>query len=200
MLDESDQYDNLAAGAAYTTPPPGPDPGRFVAVNVHPMAQQAHQLAGEAVAVALTGSTVKHVQLGSINFSTDDEGADTPWQLRHDTGYADLPFVWFAALRASAMWSCWYEDADVDTAMDVAWIDNTEGPSRDGIADKYESRFEELSVRFGSTPSQRVWEEEWHEKLERFDLAVCEVAEMLVEGQQVTHEDVQAAVDRCRND
>jgi hypothetical protein len=195
MLDESDQNDNLAAGAAYT-PPPGPDPRRFVAVNVHPMALQAHQLAGQAVAVALIGSKLKHLQLGRINFSTDDESADIPCELRHDTGYAERPFVWFAALRASTMWLCWYQDVDFDTAMDVSWINNTEGRSRDGIGDEYEKHFEELSERFGSTPLERAWEGKWDEDLEPFDLAVCEIAEMMIDGQPVTHEDVQAAVDR----
>lgn len=195
MLDESDQYDNQAADADHAKLSPGPDPRRFVAVNAHPMALQAHQLAGQAVAVALTGGKVKHVQLGSINFCTGDE--TTPSQLRDDTGYADRPFVWFAVLRASAMWLCWYQDVDFYDAMHVSYINNTEGPSQGGIADKYESRVDELAERFGSTPLERAWEGKWDEDLEPFDLAVCEIAEMLIDGQPVTHEDVQAAVDRC---
>jgi hypothetical protein len=216
MPEAPNQDDNLAAGAAYfarimgehgwseesvnTTPPPGPDPQRFAAVNVHPSAQQAHLVAGLAVAVILTGGKVKDLRLGHTNFSTDDESADTPWWIRHRTDGADLPFVWFAALRAAAMWLCWYEDADYYDAMHLAWIDNTGVPSRKGIADKYESRVDELAACFGPAAYERAWEGKWDLELERFDLGVCEVAEMLIDGQPLTHADVEAAVDRCRRD
>jgi hypothetical protein len=213
MSEVPNQDDLLAAGAAYfarimgergwseesvnTTPPPGPDPQRFAAVNTHPSAQQAHLIAGGAVAVILTGGTVKNLRLGNTNFSTDDESADTPSQIWHQTEHADEPIVWFAELRASAMWLCWYEDADFYDAMIVTWVDNTGGPSRKGIADRYESRFDELAECFGSNPSERGWEGKWDRQLEPLDLAVCEVAEMLIDGQRVTHADVEAAVDRC---
>lgn len=213
MSEVPNQDDLLAAGAAYfarimgerglseeivsTTLPPGPDPERFVAVNAHPSAQQAHLVAGLAVAVILTGGKVQSVRLGNTNFSTDDESADTPWQIRHRTDDADLPFAWFAGLRASAMWCCWYEDADFYDAMNIAWVDNTGGQPRRGIADRYESRVDELAACFGPAAYERVWEGMWDQELEPFDLAVCELAEMLIDGQSVTHHVVQTAVDRC---
>jgi hypothetical protein len=213
MSEKSDKDDLLAAGAGYfarmaserdwsetgvnTASPPGPDPERFAAVNVHPAAREAYRLAAQAVAVIVTGGKVKYIRLGNVNFSTDDESADTPSVIRHRTAHADQPYVWFAGLRASAMWLCWYEGDDIDTATEAAWYDHMGGPSLEGIADKYESRFDELVERFGSTAYERAWEGEWDEELERLDLAVCELASMLIDGQPVTHEDVQAAVDRC---
>jgi hypothetical protein len=176
-----------------------PEPERFAAVNLHPSAQQAHQLGGEAIAVVIKGGIVEDIRLGNINFSIDDENATIPSEIRHTTADAEHPLVWFAGIRASALWLCWYGDTEIDAAMDGTWFNNT-GPLKDGIADKYESRVDELAERFGSTPTERAWEGMWDEQLQRFDLAVCEVAAMLINGQQVTHQDVQAAVDRCRND
>jgi len=102
------------------TPVPEPDPGRFFAVNAHPYARHAHQVAGHAVAVVARRWRLIEVHLGSIDFSTDDEGADTPWRVRHTTPYADRPFFIFSGVWASAMWTCENEDADFYDAMHVA--------------------------------------------------------------------------------
>jgi hypothetical protein len=102
-------------------------------------------------------------------------------------------FVTFAGLWAEAMWTCQDEDADFYDAMYVARISNGQGDTA-----KYESRVEELAARFGSDPDERAWEAQWHDQLQPLWPAVCEVAAMLVNGQLVTHEDVLAAVNRCR--
>jgi hypothetical protein len=175
------------------TPIPEPDPARFVAVNAHPSARHAHQLAGQAVSVAANDGTLIDVGLGSINYSTEDESADTPSFIQYRCAKADHPFVWFTGLWASAMWLYEYDDADYYDAKIVAWIDNT-----GGISDKYESRVEELVARFGSNPIERAWEGDWEKELSPLWPAVCEVAAMLIDGDSVTHEVVQAAVDRRR--
>ena len=176
------------------TPVPEPDPGRFFAVNAHPYARHAHQVAGHTAAVVVRGWRLREVQLGSINFSTDDESADTPWRIRHTTPYADRPFFIFSGVWASAMWTCQDEDVDYDTAMYVAWDD------AGGITEEYESRVDELAVRFGSHPDERAWEWDWYDELYPLWPAVREVAVMLVDGQPVTHEDVLGAVNRCRSE
>ena len=166
----------------------------FAAVNAHPYARHAHQVAGHAVAVVARDWELIDVYLGNINFSTDDESADTPWRVRHTTPYADRPFVTFAGVWAAAMWSCENEDADFYDAMHCAWIDNT-----DGMTEEYESRVEELAARLGSDPVKRAWEWDWYDELEPLWTAVCEIAVMLLDGQPVTHDEVQAVVDRYRS-
>jgi hypothetical protein len=168
------------------------DPAKYAVVNLHPYARHAHQVAGHAVAVVVRGWRLREVQLGSINFSTDDEAADIPWRLRHTTPYADRPFFIFAGVWASAMWTCQDEDVDYDTAMYVARDD------AGAITEEYESRVEEFAARLGFDPNSRPWEMDWCDELEPLWPAVCDVAAMLLDGQPVAHEDVQAAVNRCR--
>jgi hypothetical protein len=166
----------------------------FAVFNLHPSARHAHQVAGQAVAVVYNDWELIDVHLGSINFSTEDESADTPGRVWHTTQYADRPFFIFSGVWAAAMWSCENEDADFYDAMLVARID-----SPDGLTE-YESRVDELAARFGSNPIDRAWEVEWIDKLDPMWHAVREVAAMLLDGQSVTHEDVLAAVNRCRSD
>jgi hypothetical protein len=170
-----------------------PDPERFAAVNLHPSARQAHQLAGEAVAVVLKGEAVEDIRLGNFAFSADGDEIGIPSKIQHTTSDADRAFVWFAGMRASGLWLCWYGDVEIDAAMNDTWYGN-------GIADQYASRVDELAERFGSSRKERAWEGMWDKQLQPFDLAVCEVAAMLINGQPVTHQDVQAAVNMCLDD
>ncbi len=171
-----------------------PEPNPAIAVvNAHPSAQHAYQAAGFAVAVVAKGYKIVEAHLGSINFSTDDEDADTPWEVNHTTPYPDRPFVLFASVWASAIWLCYDDDADYDTAMFVAWDDQPK------TAEEYDSRDEELAERYGSDPLKRAWEWDWYDELYPLWPAICEVAVMLLEGQPVTHDKVQAIVDRYQN-
>jgi hypothetical protein len=174
-----------------------PDPERFAAVNLHPSARQAHHVAGEAVAVVLKRAIIEDIRLGNLTFSADGGEIGIPSEVQHTTSDADRAFVWFAGIRASGLWLCWYGDEEIDAAMNDTWVGNTL-PTRDGIADQYASRVDELAERFGSSSTEFAWEGMWDKQLHPFDFAVAEVAEMLINGQPVTHEDVEAAVDRCR--
>ncbi len=176
------------------TPLPEPDPAKYSVYNAHPSAQHAHQVAGLAVAVVAKGHKFVEAHLGNINFSTDDEDADTPWRVRHRTPYCDQPFVLFASVWASAIWLCHDDDVDYDTAMFVAWDDQPE------TTGEYESRIEELCMRYGSDPIKRSWEWDWYDELKDLWPSICEVAVMLLDGQPVAHEKVQAAVNRYRNE
>jgi hypothetical protein len=163
----------------------------FSVHDVHPYAQHAHEVAGHVVGLIFKGWWLREVQLGSINFSTDAEGADTPWRIRHTTPDSDRPFYIFSGVWASAMWLCEHECLSYYEALDFGW-DSYAG----GFTAEYEGRVEELVARYGSDPDERAWEEQWYEQLEPLWPAVCEVAAMLLDGQQVTHEQVKAVVDR----
>ncbi len=174
-----------------------PDPALIAAVEACVTARIAHHEAGHAVAAVFVGGTLKDVWLGATDWSTDDTSADTPGGTRHNTQWELQPFVTFAGPWAEAMWTLEHND-DIDDfyeALEYAWQDNS-----DGDAAKYESRVDELAVRFKSDSIARAWELDWLDDLKDLRSAVREVAEMLIEGQPVTHEDVQAAVDRCSDD
>jgi hypothetical protein len=172
---------------------PWPNPAMYSVCNFHPSAQQAHQVAGFAVAVVAKGHKFVEAHLGNIDFSTDDEEADTPWRVRHRTPYPDRPFVLFASVWASAIWACYDDDADYETAMFVAWGDHID------ITEDYEDHLEELGARHGCDPLKRAWEWDWYAELEGLWPAICDVAVMLLDGQRLTHDEVQAIVDRYRN-
>jgi len=184
-------------GATCTTPRPQADPALVAAVEARVTARIAHHEAGHAVAAVFAGGTLKDVWLGATDWSTDDTSADTPGGTRHNTPWELQPFVTFAGPFAEAMWTLEHDD-DIDDfyePLEYAWQDNS-----DGDAAKYESRVDELAVRFKSDSIARAWELDWLDDLERLWSAVRNIAEMLIEGQPVTHEDVQAAVDRCSDD
>jgi hypothetical protein len=128
-----------------------------------------------------------------------DESADTGGGTQHRSRYADQPFVTFAGPWATAMWDVEHDDDvdDIYEALEYAWDD-----SSDGDTDKYEKRVAELegyAAELGFSRIGRAWECNWNNELEDLWPAIREVAEMLLDGQPVTHEKVQAAVDRCRD-
>ncbi len=173
---------------------PWPNPAKYSVYNAHPSAQHAHVVAGYAVAVVARGRRLVDVYLGSINFSTDDESADTLGGVRHTTDdVVDRAFVIFAGLWASAIWVCHDDDVDYNDALYVAWGDQSE------TTEKYESRHEELAALYGSDSVRRAWEWDWYDELEPLWPAICEVAVTLLDGQSVTHDEVQAAVNRYRS-
>jgi hypothetical protein len=173
-----------------------PDPARLAAIDARATSRHAHHEAGHAVAAVAKGGTLLGVWLGTTDWSTPDGSADTPGGTLHETAWGEQPFATFAGPWAEARWSLQPDDIDyIDEALELAWLDNNEADYT-----KYESRVDELAARFVSNPIERAWEAEWIDELELLWPAVCEVAAILVDGQSVTHEDVLAAVDRCRND
>jgi hypothetical protein len=176
-----------------------PDAARLEAIDARWRSRHAHHEAGHAVAAVAKGGKLIAVWLGTVDWSKD-ESADTGGGTRHRTPYADQPFVTFAGPWAEAMWTVEHDD-DIDDfyeALEYAWSE-----SYDGDAVKYDSRIEMLSgaaESLGFSRIGRLWEVDWVDELDALWPAVCETAAMLVDGQSVAHEDVLAAVNRCRND
>jgi hypothetical protein len=180
------------------TPVPDPDAALVAAVDARARSRHAHHEAGHAVAVVARGGRLIRISLGTVDWSTPDESADTPGETVHRTAYTDQPFLTFAGPCAEAMWIVEHDDdvEELGEALEYAWSENYEGD-----ADKYEARVEMLSAAarlLGFPAIGRAWESEWIDELEPLWPAVCEVAAMLLDGQPVSHDDVQAAVDRCR--
>jgi hypothetical protein len=176
------------------------DPARLEAIDAFWRSRHAHHEAGHAVAAVAKDGKLIAVWLGTIDWSTPDESADTPGGTRHRTPYADQPFVTFAGPWAEAMWTIEHDDDvdDIYEALEYAW-----GDSNDGDTDKYEARVEMLSAvatQLGFPTIGRAWEAKWIDELEDLWPAVCEVAVMLLDGQPVTHDDVLAVVDRYRSE
>jgi hypothetical protein len=181
-----------------------PDPARIAAIDALWRSRHAHHEAGHAVAAVAKGGKLIAVWLGNVDWSKD-ESADTGGGTRHRTHYADQPFVTFAGPWAEAMWTIEHDDDvdDIYEALEYAWDDNDDDDGGGGDTDKYEKRVGELEVyaaELGFSRVGRAWELGWYDELEDLWPAICEVAVMLLDGHSVTHEKVQAAVDRCRNE
>jgi hypothetical protein len=217
MLRESNKLSLVAAleeawsrGGCPTAQRSKPDPALVAAAEALATARHAHHEAGHAVAAVFAGGTLKDGWPGAADWSTDDTSADTPGGTRHHTPWELQPFVTFAGPFAEAMWTLEHDD-DIDDfyeALEYAWQDKSDGDiddfyeaawqdNSDGDIAKYESRVDELAVRFESDSIARAWELDWLDDLERLWSAVREVAAMLINGQPVTHQAVEAAVDRC---
>jgi hypothetical protein len=178
------------------TPTPEPDPTLVAAVSARATARRAHHEAGHAVAVIARGGTLLGVWLAS----TDDPSADTQGITRHDTAWEAQPFVTFAGPCAEAMWTVEHDDDfdDFYEALDYAWLNNG-----DGDTNMYEDRvslFSAAAEMLGFATIRRAWEVDWVAELEPLLPAMREVAALLIDGQSVTHEQVLAAVNRCRSD
>jgi hypothetical protein len=172
-----------------------PDPAMVAALVGKTTARYVYHNAGHAVAAVAKDRELLWVSPGVVDWTTSDGIWDIPGETEHVTDDDDEPFVTFAGPWAEAMWECHVEDVDFNDAMDVAWCNG-------GVGDfpKYESFVDELCDRYGSNPSDREWEADWVKELDALWLAVCEVAAILVDLEWVTHQEVLAAVNRCRND
>jgi hypothetical protein len=177
---------------------PEPDPALVAALNARVTARGAHHEAGHAVAAVARGGKLKRISLGTVDWSTPDGSADTNGFTVHETAYAEQPFVTFAGPVAEAWWAVEHDDDvdDLSEALEYAWLNNTDGDTA-----KYEYRvamLEGVAAQLGFSRVGRAWEDEWFDGLEPLRPAVREVAALLIDGDSVTHEVVQAAVDRCR--
>jgi hypothetical protein len=149
-------------------------------------ARHAHHEAGHAVAAVAAGGELVEVFLGSADWSTEDDGADSLGGTVHRTADEALPFVTFAGPWAEAMWTVEH-DSDVDNfrdALEYAWDNNS------GDTNKYESRVVALdgfaaSLGFGAVG--RSWESEWCDELESLWPVIRQVAGLLVDGVDVDH-------------
>jgi hypothetical protein len=175
-----------------------PDPAWVAAVSACATARNAHHEAGHAVAAVARGGELRDLYLGTVDWSTVDDSADTPGGTVHRTAWQDQPFVTFAGPWAEATWVVEHEpDSDsFDDALACAWDENA-----DGDTDKYESRVDLLdaaAAEFGFNPIGRAWEAAWADELEGSWPAICEVAALLIDGHPVSHETVHAAIQRVQ--
>ena len=172
-----------------------PDPALVAAVSARATARLAHHEAGHAVAAVVRGGTLHDVFLGKVDWSTDDDSADTPGGTMHQTAWEAQPFVTFAGPWAEAIWMLEHEDDvdDIDEALGYAWDNNI-----DGDAAKYEDRVSILSgaaAQLGFPTIGRAWEWQWSNEFEPLWPVVCQVAALLIDGQPVTHTVVRSLLD-----
>jgi hypothetical protein len=180
------------------TPVSERDLAQFGAVDVDPAAQQAHLVAGHAVGVVARGWKLTEAYLGAVDWPSEDGSEDIRGGIECRSADADQPFITFAGAWAAAMWMCQCQDADFKDATHAALVDNT-----NGIAGRFETHVALLNgvaAQLGYSRVGRAWKVKWDDELSPLYPAMREIAELLIDGHSVTHEDVQAAVDRCRND
>ena len=109
------------------------------------------------------------------------------------------PFITFAGPWAQAKWSIEndpdYADSNMDSALDDAWQENSDGDTA-----RYQGRIDELesvAAQLGFDSVGAAWERQWSDELEDLWPAVCDVADLLLDGITVTHDLVKMAIDRC---
>lgn len=177
------------------------DPQVVAVVAARANARHAHHEAGHAVAAVYRGSTLVRVFLGTADWSSLDMSTDTPGGTEHVSRRENQPFITFAGPWAEARWSVendpdYAGDDDMDSALEDAWENNT-----DGDTVRYQDRVDELqslAMQLGGFCSVgAVWEWHWSNELDELWPAICEVAALLIGGRTVTHDLVKAAIDRC---
>jgi hypothetical protein len=185
---------------------PKPDPAVIAAVKANATRRNAHYQAGHAVAAVARGGHVLEVCLGTADWSTFDTSGDTNAYTHHVTEWRHRAFVTFAGPCAEAMWTRHGErDGESKEPMTMDpdfWevLDDLRLINMDFDNDDYQSQvalLEKEAAQIGFSPNDR--ESYWVDELEALWPAICEVAAMLIDGEQVRHEDIRAAVDRCAN-
>jgi hypothetical protein len=158
-------------------------------------ARIAHHEAGHTVAAVARGGTLRDVYLGSVADWSNPDSAETPGGTVHRTAWKDQPFVTFAGPWAEAMWMV-ENDPEVEMyeALEYVWVENGDGDTA-----KYESRVDELNTAasefgFGNNVG-RCWEVDWSDELSELWPVIQQVAALLIDGQTVTHDTVQAAIE-----
>jgi hypothetical protein len=181
-----------------------PDEARRAEIIRRANERTAHHEAGHAVAAVARGGRLIEVSLGQFDWAASDLSNDQTAFVRHETTQRNQPFATFAGPWATALWMTENDPdvPDLDEALDYAW-----GDSSDGDQAKYENivgQLEGVAAMLGLVGSYggeavgRAWENDWRDELEQLWPAVREIAAMLVDGTEVTHDLVVAAVERCR--
>lgn len=161
----------------------------IAAVSARATARHAHHEAGHAVAAVAVGGQLLTVFLGTADWSTCDDTAETPGATCHRTPWVDQPFVTFAGPWAEAMWTT-HNDPEVDDfheALDYAWDDSSHGDTA-----KYQDRIADVT-----DADRAAMEAQWDQALAVLWPAICQVATSLINGQTVTHHTVQAAINQA---
>lgn len=182
-----------------------PDPAIAAQVLAGSRSRTAHHEAGHAVAIVVGGATIDSVWVNRTDWTALPLDADTGkggTTTYSDSSFEAQPFIAFAGPWAEARWTVEIDpdlDADdMDDALHWAWDDNADGDTA-----RYEDRvsaMESVAAQLGFGSVGRVWEREWSDQLESLWPAICAVAELLTDGQTVTHDLVRAAVERCADD
>ncbi|QLL08992.1 hypothetical protein [Mycobacterium vicinigordonae] len=174
------------------------DPELVAEVSCRARSSTAHHEAGHAVAAVARGGTLIKIHLGYADWSTLDTSGDLPAETHHRSSKQNLPFVTFAGPWATAKWTIQNDPGvdDFDDALEYAFDNATDGDGAkyDGVVEQLKSFSATVGVPLGW---ERPWEYHWINELEPLWPAVCEIAAMLIDGQTVVHDQVQAAIDRC---
>ena len=172
------------------------DPELVAAVSARAAADTAYHEAGHAVAAVARGGTLQRIDLGYVDWSSDDTSGDRPAGTLHASHQQNAPFITFAGPWAQATWAVEVDpEKDFDEALVSVWDDNFDGDEA-----KYSyivTQLAEVSTVVGlPLHGTRPWELQWGDELEELWPAVSEVARLLLDGQTVTHTQVRAAIDR----
>lgn len=151
------------------------------------VARHAHHEAGHAVAAVTVGATITDIQLANVDwdYPGNSMGVGKVTYRHPDRYVSDHAFITFAGPWAAARWSVEHDpdvDGDLTAAEVVAWWD-----AEDGDADAY--------AKFADDDK---YETAWAELLEARWPAICAVAELLIDGQTVEDDNVEAIVGRTQ--
>src|SRR5690242_3563390 len=92
---------------------PSRNPELVAAVSAEAEARTAHHEAGHAVAAVARGGTLHSIDLGYVDWFSDDTSRDRPATTHHSSEKWNYPFITFAGPWAEAMWTV-ENDSEVD--------------------------------------------------------------------------------------
>jgi hypothetical protein len=175
-----------------------PDPAEIAAVNARAIARAAHRAAARAVAVVIRGNKMPGFWLGfdwSIPLGKAEPNGGAMCQIDEP----DRSLSAFAGLVGWALWECEQDvNLDFNDAFELALLEDIFDDAAEYYA--YVGPLHDLVARLGLGRVELACEWSLIDQLEELRPAIREVAELLIDGHTVSHEDVQAAVDMCRND
>jgi len=168
-------------------------PDERAAIIADSNARTAHHEAGHAVAAVARGGHLVKIVITASDPDNPDWDSELAGFTRHRTPVREHPFTTFAGPWAEAMWE---SENDPDTgfgeAIDAAWLN-----SDDGDGAYYAALIEpvwEAARQAGLGCVGPAWERGWNDELECLWPVICEIAEMLLRGETVTHAMVAAAI------
>lgn len=155
------------------------DPKLIASIAARADSRHAHHEGGHAVAAVVKGGRLIEIVLGIADWTTSDDNDELGY-VHHQTRWADKPFVTYAGIWAEAMWYTEHDGDDLFDALEYVMLENSDGDTA------------KIDERFGD---DRWPEREWMADLEPLWPVVKQVAALLIDGVEVTHEIVEDLLD-----